>query len=319
MKKLFTHLMMTLLASIAFIANAETLSPTEVQAACLDSYNMRHGSWQIVFIDQEDALATISIQTSGYNHIAGSYDLTNTDSSVLNNEVPVTGGSLDIEYVSDGVTQPIYHFSGSFETASTTYTVDITTEVVAYDYLYFLYYDMGYFSYDQILIALDDAPDDSEHTTYELTMTSGVCTDYIASMGALQFTAEDETGYYMQVICDAEELADDTTYPVSEVYTIYCYLADMNTSTYVAYFKGGEVKLNVVADNTVSLEATLIAKGGDVYHVLVPECYAEGVEYNEAIHLSSAEVLRMLASKRMQNGKIIVGDGYDLNGMKMNK
>lgn len=320
--KMFTRFAMALmLAGVAGMAKAENLNVTEVQAANLDSYYSTVGQWRMIFVDGETITADVSVVTSGYNHIAGTFDVAGTDSHVYDAEgeaFAVTSGALTVEYVSAGEQYPVYHFTGSLVTEQETYTLDVTTEVFAYDYLYYLYYEMGYFSLEQILITLDDAPADGEHETYELVMTSGECTDYIASMNALQFTAENEDGLYMQVIVDADELVDGMTYELSGVYQVYCYLADLNLGLYTAYFKYGEVKLDVVADNTVSLEATLTAKGGDVYHILVPECHAEGVVYEGPNSIQQmSDVLRNLSSKKMVNGKIVIehcGKEYGVNG-----
>lgn len=315
--------MMMLLAGSAWAANAESLSVDAVQAANLDSYYGTHGQWELVFVNEEQVVATVNVTTSGYNHIAGSYSLEGTTATVIGadgTEQAVTEGVLTVEYAGAGENFPEYHFEGTLVTEQANYTIDVTTEVFAYDYLYYQYYEMGYFSYEMILIVLDDAPEDAEHETYELTMTSGNCIDYIASMGALQFTAENEDGLYMQVIVDADALTDNTTYQMSQGYAIYCYLANLNTQIYEAYFKSGEVKLTVVADDTVSLDCTLTAKGGDVYHIVVPECHAEGVVYEGTTDAMRQLSLGSLTAKRWENGRLLLvrdGMSFDANGLRV--
>lgn len=310
----FTHFVMSLLmAGSVMTANAQdkpevTLTVDGVQAANLETYYQTRGSWEFVFANGDDLVATLAVTTSGYNHIAGQYDLAGSESVItLGDEDPVTGGTLTVTYVSEGVDYPVYTFDGSIETASTIYKLDLTSEVFAYDYLYYLYYEMGAFTFQQILVQLDDAPDDAEHDTYELAMNQGFLDNYIDLMGALQIRAENEDGLIVQVILDADELLDNTTYPMSTTYAVYCYLGDMNTQTYLAYFKSGSVKLKATAEGVVTADATLNAKGGDVYHIVMTDLECPGIVPDEELNsLQIAEIMRQLASKRMVNGKLVI-------------
>lgn len=315
----FTHFVMGLLmAGSVMVANAQdkpevTLTVDDVQAACLQTYYSEVGSWEFVFLNGENLVATIDVITSGYNHIAGEYELAGSGSKVaVEGEESVIDGSLKVTYVSEGEDYPVYHFEGQIETVSAVYNLDLTSEVFAYDYLYYLYYEMGAFSFQQILVQLDDAPLDGEHDTYELTMNQGFLDNYIDMMGALQIRAENEDGLIVQVILDAEELQDNTTYPVSTTYAIYCYLGDMNTQTYLAYFKSGSVTLKATAEGVVTADATLNAKGGDVYHIVMTDLECPGIVPDEEINsLQMNEILRQLATKRMVNGKLFI----ERNGM----
>ncbi|MBQ0057832.1 MAG: hypothetical protein KBT20_09270 [Bacteroidales bacterium] len=308
------------------IANAQnkpvvTLNADAVQAANLESYSQVRGSWQFVISNGNDVVATIPVITSGYNHIAGIYDLAGTQSLIsVNDEESVIAGELSVSFVSQGSNFPVYTFEGTLETASHIYTLDLTTEVFAYDYLCYLYYEMGAFTYEQILVVLDDAPAGSEHDTFELTMNHGAVTDYIDTMGALKVEADDEDGLILQLVLDADQLNDGATYPLSSTYTIYCYLGDMNTQVYLAYFKSGTVSLKVVADNTVDLDANLVAKGGDVYHIILSGLECEGVTPGTDIKQTQLnDIISHLSSKRLINGRLTIernGKLWNLDGTK---
>lgn len=325
LKKLFLALclFLTVGATDAFGQSKPEVKLTVdgVQAANLEAYSQVLGSWNFVFANGEDVVATLDVITSGYNHIAGQYDLAGSASTVtLNGEEAVTAGQLSVVYVSEGTQFPVYHFEGTIETPSTLYTLDLTAEVFAYDYLCYLYYEMGAFIYDQILVVLDDAPDDAEHDTYEVKMTTGYVIDYVEMMGAIHVRAENEDGLIVQVILDADELKDNTTYPMSSNYAVYCYLGDMNTQVYLAYFKSGSASLKVVAENTVDVDATLVAKGGDVYHILMTGCECQGVTPSTDIQSLKSILTTPGSTKRLLNGKLSItrnGELWNLDGTKI--
>ena len=179
---------------------------------------------------------------------------------------------------------------------------------------------MGYLDFDSVLIELDDAPEVGEGETYELAFAEGEAIDYTASLGAIMFYAENEDGTALQLVVDTEEpIADGANYELSKTYISYCWLADLEAEVYLAQFKSGEVAVEAIANDLVTLTCTLKVKNGDIYKITVAECAAPGIEFENPISLNATEILRGLATKRLVAGKIIIehnGTEYTINGTR---
>ncbi len=320
-------LLLSLTMVVAFATQAAasvTLNPASAQAAGMGSYTGVQGEWELMLIDAiENPLVQFNFNSGSYNKIAGSYDASGI---VFSNgaEIQITEGAYTITYVSAGTEYAVYNIAGSFSAENgETYTFDANLEVLPYDYLYYLYYEMGVFTWDMVVIVLDDAPANEDGDVVEVLMTGGNYYDYIDSMGALQIVAENEDGYLAQLIFDAEDVAPGT-YNLSQTYTIYCYLADMNAGVYAAYFKSGTATLTQNANGSYSVDATLLAKGGDYYHLSIPVCVPDGEDYHDyledATSIATPSLTPEKATKRFDGRQIIIehqGRTYNQNGSRI--
>lgn len=138
-------------------------------------------------------------------------------------------------------------------------------------------------------------------------------------MGILKITAEDNEGRMLQLLFDADEIVTGT-YDLSDTYAVYCYMANLETQQYEAYFISGEAQIEVNG-KILSVEARLLDKHFDVYTISIPVIVPEGEDYHDYLG-ESASINMMTLSvpkgiKRLDNGRILIhkeGRTYDVWG-----
>lgn len=321
---------------LAFSANAQSetqLKIDAVQAVYMGSYTEEFGTWTLVLADGEENVANIDIFANSAKRLAGTYsfsDGTMTGGIVFpgENEYALSDGHFTISYVGKGTNYPVYHIEGELQGEGNTFLLNSDVELLAYDYLFYLYYEMGAMDFESCVVQLQDAPDEDTGVVVEMDFVGGNW-EYIDYMGILKVTAETADGRYTQLLFDADETMTSGTYTINDLYASYCYIANLETTSYEAYFKSGTAEITVSdspsagGDKVLSLVATMKAKTNDVYILRIPVVVPVSEDFNDyvGIHtplLPSASSL--LPHKTLRNGRVIIekaGHRFGTNGVRL--
>lgn len=294
-------------------ASTFELAADNIQAAYMSSYEQTFGEWRLIVADGDEVVANIDIFANSAKRLAGTYtfdDATITSGVVYldEEERPIGAGRFTLTYVGKGETYPIYHIKGELEDGrGVTFHLDSDVELLAYDYLFYLYYEMGAMDFDSCVVQLQDAPDEDTGVVVEMDFVGGNW-EYIDYMGILKVTAETADGRYTQLLFDADETMTSGTYTINDLYASYCYIANLSTQTYEAYFKSGTAEISVSdepsagGDKILSLVATMKAKNDDVYVLRIPVVVPTGEDFNDYVG-----ILMPLANRQADNRKTFSG------------
>lgn len=322
MKKTFLLLSAALMACSAFAQEPEkeviNLDVDVVDAALYDSYDGTNGQWHLQMSKDAKPVAIVQIFSPSPYTIAGTYfDLGNETVVTYNGEqVEITEGSCEVTYISKGEENPLYHISANLETETQIFMVDITTEVLAYDALYYYYYTCGQFNFEQCLITLGDGNEEGE--LKKVVIDKADCIDFIEMYRVIQINSASEDGLYTQFLLDAINLhVIDGQYEMSKGYASRCWLADASNGTYVAHFTEGVANVYVTSPETLHIECEFKAVGGDIYHMIIEEVKCPGAEYDPNGINNVITDASFLAGKKLQGGKVTIernGVKYGVNG-----
>lgn len=322
MRRIFTLLAFILSLAVHAQAQPIQLSVDNIQAAYMSNYNMdeRYGQWTLMMGSGNDLVLTVDIDNQSTKRLAQQYSFTDGTITTATcyddeaeSEVIVTDGQFELSFVTKDPTSrtSIYHIKGQFNGANgALYALDCDVSLIAFDYLYYLYYEQGVVTWEQCVIALQDAPDYESGTEYALPLLGGNW-EYYDYLSALKVTAEDEDGHYLQLIIDADDVHPGT-YQLSDLYASFCYLANLETGQYEAYFTNGSITLTEIDDNVFALEGRIKDKNDDIYNLTVP-VLLHGEE-NWRDYVASGITAPTLAAaqrvKTLRGGRIsIVRDG----------
>lgn len=330
---------LTLLAILCFAINVgaqraphkaitRDLDFDNAQAVYLGSYSQEFGTWTLILADGDEVVANIDIFANSAKRLARTY--TFDDGSIIKGsmyideeEVPFGVGDFTISYVGKGTHYPVYHIEGQLQDArGNTYLLGSDVELLAYDYLVYLYYEMGAMDFESCIVQLQDAPDEDTGVVVEMDFVGGNWEDYIDSMGLLKVTAETADGRYTQLLFDAEEIVSGT-YVINDLYASYCYIANLETQTYEAYFKSGTAEITVADDGILSLVATMKAKNDDVYILRIPVIVREGKDFHDYVGIHSPLqplTPSLLPRKTLAGGRVIIEKGghrFGTNGVRL--
>lgn len=307
-------------------AQSETqLKINSVQAAYMGSYTQEFGTWTLILADGEEVVANIDIFANSAKRLAGDYtfdDGTITSGTVLvdETEVPLGDGRFALSFVRKGKDYPVYHIEGALQDGGgNTYLLNSDVEMLAYDYLYYLYYEMGAMPFESCVVQLQDAPDEDTGVVVEMDFVGGNWEDYIDSMGLLKVTAETADGRYTQLLFDAEEIVSGT-YTLNDLYASYCYIANLETQTYEAYFKSGTAEITVSDDGILSLVATMKAKNDDVYILTIPVIVREGKDFHDYVGIHTPTIRPTDNRKTLAGSRVIIqsaGHRFDTSGVRL--
>lgn len=298
------------------------------QAVYVGSYSQEFGTWTLILADGDEVVANINIFANSAKRLARTY--TFDDSSITSGillideeEVPCGDGSFALSYVGKGTNYPVYHIEGQLRDGrGNTYLLNSDVELLAYDYLFYLYYEMGAMDFESCIVQLQDAPDEETGVVVEMDFVGGNW-EYIDYMGILKVTAETADGRYTQLLFDAEETLTSGTYTINDLYASYCYIANLETQTYEAYFKSGTAEITVSADGILSLTATMKAKNDDVYILRIPVVVRDGEDFHDyvGIHTPLQSLTpSLLPHKTLRNGRVIIersGHRFNTNGVRL--
>lgn len=322
---------------LAFNSNAQgeimKSSPAELrtdnaQAVYMGSYTLEFGNWTLMFAEGEKVLAKVDIFANSAKRLARNYNFSDgsvTGGAVLVSgaEVPLADANFTVTYVSEGTKYPVYHFEGELtDVSNNTFTLDADIELLAYDYLFYTYYEMGAMDFEACVVQLQDAPDKETGVVVEMDFAGGNWEDLISDMGILKVTAETEDGRYTQLLFDAEEI-ESGSYVINDLYASYCYIANLTTQEYEAYFKSGTAEITVSEGNVLSLTARMKAKNDDVYILRIPLVVPAGQDWREYDGISTPVFTPNAwtqSAKTLHNGRIIVekdGIRFDTNGVRV--
>lgn len=329
MRRIFT--LLTLILGLAVQVQAQEtetvqLNLDNIQAAYMSNYNMdeNYGQWTLMMGYGNDLVLSVDIDNKSTKRLAQQYSFTDGTITTatcyadeVDNEVFLEDGQFELSFVTkDPATHTsIYHIQGQFEGANgVVYTLDNNVSVIAFDYLYYLYFEQGVVTWDQCLIALQDAPDYESGFEYDLPLLGGNW-EFYDYMGALKITAEDEDGHYLQLILDADDVQPGT-YQLSDFYATFCYLANLNSGQYEAYFSNGSVTLTEIAENVFALEGRIKDKNDDIYNLTIP-VLLQGEEDWRAYVASGITAPTLAAAQRvktLRGGHIVISrDGKNYN------
>ena len=330
---------------LAFSASAQSqaqkastfeLAADNVQAVYMSSYNQTFGEWTLIVADGDEIVAGIDILANSAKRLAGTYSF--ADNTITTGEVyldeeerPLGDGHITLSYVGKGTNYPIYHIEGALQdVAGNTYALNADVEMLAYDYLFYQYYEMGVMPFDSCVVQLQDAPDEDTGVVVEMDFVGGNW-EYIDYMGILKVTAETADGRYTQLLFDAEENLTSGTYTINDLYASYCYIANLETQTYEAYFKSGTAEITVSDPSQstgsgqvqiLSLTATMKAKNDDVYVLTIPVVVPADEDFNDYVGIHSPFVPQSsaLPHKTLRNGRVMIekaGHRFNTNGVRV--
>lgn len=315
-------------------AQSETqLKITSAQAVYMGSYTEEFGTWTLVLADGEEIVANIDIFANSAKRLAGTYssaDGTMTGGVLFPGEeeyAPDTG-RFTLSYVGKGTNYPVYHIEGTLQGGGNTYVLNADVELLAYDYLFYLYYEMGAMDFDSCVVLLQDAPDEDTGVVVEMDFVGGNW-EYIDYMGILKVTAETADGRYAQLLFDAEETLTSGTYTINDLYASYCYIANLNTQSYEAYFKSGKAEITVTPSTSsgqaqiLSLVATMKAKNDDVYVLRIPVVVPADEDFNDYVGIHTPlfpHSSSLTPRKTLRNGQMFIqtnGHHFNTNGVRL--
>ena len=335
MTRIFFFLSMLCLAfnasaqSQAQKASTFELAADNIQAVYMSSYNQTFGEWTLIVADGDEIVAGIDIFANSAKRLAGTYSF--ADNTITTGEVyldeeerPIDDGHITLSYVGKGTNYPIYHIEGELlDGRGVTFHLNADVEMLAYDYLFYQYYEMGLMPFDSCVVLLQDAPDEDTGVVVEMDFVGGNW-EYIDYMGILKVTAETADGRYTQLLFDAEENLASGTYTINDLYASYCYIANLETQTYEAYFKSGTAEITVSDDGVLSLVATMKAKNDDVYVLTIPVVVPAGEDFNDYVGIHSPLVLvpqsSALSHKTLRDGRVIIekaGHRFSAGGVRL--
>lgn len=316
-------------------ASTFELAADNAQAVYMSSYEQTFGEWTLIVADGDEVVANIEIFANSAKRLAGTYtfdDATITSGVVYldEEERPLGDGRFTLSYVGKGATYPIYHIQGDLEDGrGVTFHLDSDVELLAYDYLFYCYYEMGVMDFESCVVQLQDAPDEDSGVVVEMDFVGGNW-EYIDYMGILKVTAETADGLYTQLLFDADEVMESGTYTINDLYASYCYIANLNTQTYEAYFKSGTAEITVTDPSTgsgqaqiLSLVATMKAKNNDVYVLTIPVVVPADEDFNDYVGIHSPllpSTSSLLPHKTLRNGRVMIekaGHRFNTNGVRM--
>ena len=304
------------------------LDADNAQAAYMGSYTQEFGNWTLFLADGEQIVAKIDIFANSAKRLAGTYtadDWTMTGGAVYLDEVEhvLSDGNFTLTYARKGANYPVYHIEGALQdTYGNTFTLNSDIELLAYDYLFYAYYEMGAMPFESCIVQLQDAPDEDTGVVVEMDFVGGNW-EYIDYMGILKVTAETADGRYTQLLFDAEEVMESGTYTLNDLYASYCYIANLETQTYETYFKSGTAEITVSDDGILSLTATMRAKTDDIYILRIPIIVREGKDFHDYVGIATPTLTPspwQLPSKTLRDGRIIIersGHRFGTNGVRV--
>lgn len=293
------------------------LAADNAQAAYKGSYTQEFGTWTLIVANGEEIVANIDIFNNSAKRLAGTYtfdDGTITGGAAFldEDEHPLADAHFTLSYVGKGDEYPVYHIDGELQDArGNTFRLNSDVEMLAYDYLYYLYYEMGVLDFESCVVQLQDAPDEDTGVVVEMDFVGGNWEDYIDSMGLLKVTAETADDRYTQLLFDAEEVKSGT-YVINDLYASYCYIANLETQTYEAYFKSGTAEITVSDDGILSLTAHMKAKNDDVYILRIPVIVREGKDFHDYVGIRTPYLTPQLSShssKTLRGGRVMIEKG----------
>lgn len=311
----------------AFSSNAQSetqLKINSVQAVYMGSYTQEFGTWTLILADGDEVVANIDIFANSAKRLAGTYssaDGTMTGGIMFpgEDEYAPDNGNFTLSYVGKGTNYPVYHIEGELQGGGNTYQLNSDVEMLAYDYLFYLYYEMGAMPFESCIVQLQDAPDEDTGVVVEMDFVGGNWEDYIDSMGLLKVTAETADGRYTQLLFDAEEIVSGT-YTLNDLYASYCYIANLETQTYEAYFKSGTAEITVSDDGVLSLVATMKAKNDDVYILTIPVVVPAGEDFNDYVGIHTPTVRPTDNRKTFVGSRVIIqsaGHRFSAGGVRL--
>lgn len=292
-------------------AQSETqLKINSIQAVYMGSYTQEFGTWTLVLADGEDIVANIDIFANSAKRLAGTYS--SADGTITGGimfpgeeEYAPDNGNFTLSYVGKGANYPVYHIEGELQGGGNTYLLNSDVEMLAYDYLVYLYYEMGAMDFESCIVQLQDAPDEDTGVVVEMDFVGGNW-EYIDYMRILKVTAETSDGRYTQLLFDAEEIVSGT-YTINDLYASYCYIANLETQTYEAYFKSGTAEITVTDDGILSLVATMKAKNDDVYILTIPLIVREGKDFHDYVDINTPIINRPIDNRKvLRGGRVII-------------
>lgn len=333
MTRIFFLLSMLCLAFNASAQSEKQLKITSAQAVYMGSYTEEFGTWTLVLADGEEIVANIDIFANSAKRLAGTYssaDGTMTGGIMFpgEEEYAADNGRFTLSYVGKGTNYPVYHIEGTLQGGGNTYVLNADVELLAYDYLFYQYYEMGAMPFESCVVLLQDAPDEDTGVVVEMDFVGGNW-EYIDYMGILKVTAETADGRYTQLLFDADETLTSGTYTINDLYASYCYIANLNTQTYEAYFKSGTAEISVSdepsagGDKVLSLVATMKAKNNDDYVLTIPLVVPADEDFNDYVGIHSPlfpSTSSLLPHKTLRNGRVMIEKAshrFGTNGVRM--
>lgn len=317
-------LLLVALGTFAFGATAQTaLQVDYIQAVSTSSFDGSYGNWTFTIANGNTQIATIDVNAASTKRLARDYKF--ADHSIFsgtlycNGESSLTDGEFTLSYVEKGSRHPIYHLTGTLTDAqANAYTFDSDVELYAYDYLCYLYYEMGAMTLEDCTVILQDAPDVDAGVVYEYPFVGGNWEDYTEDMCVLKVTAEDAEGHYTQLLFDADGIATGS-YNLSDYYASLCYIANLETQTYDVVFKSGTATITVHDNGSMSVDGIFKDRiTGDAYHITIPVAAPAGEDYNDyATGISSVIAPIEQPAKRLRDGQITISSPrgrYDIYG-----
>lgn len=230
------------------------------------------------YLDAFDAADNLKAEFIFYNgkadQIAGSYTADGDYALVW--IVPAAGdtvdatGSFNIAYVSAGTQNPIYHITATdlLDSLGRTFDFDFELEIFAYDYASY-YYAVNYPDYCGLYfdcdyeIELQDAPVVITGDTIEVAVNGLKWIDHIADAGWWQIAGYNADSTYYVTISNANSVTEAAgTYDFDDMDADYTklYIGDNEIK-----FTSGEIVVSENSDGTHHVEATLLARDGNVY------------------------------------------------------
>lgn len=312
---------------LAFGASAQSetqLKVNSAQAVYMGSYTEEFGTWTLVLADGKQPVANIDIFANSAKRLAGTYSF--ADGTITGgimfpgeDEYAPDNGRFALSYVGKGTNYPVYHIEGELQAGGNTFLLNADVELLAYDYLFYLYYEKGFMDFDSCVVQLQDAPDEDTGVVVEMDFVGGNW-EYIDYMGILKVTAETADGRYTQLLFNAEETMPSGTYTINDLYASYCYIANLNTQTYEAYFKSGTAEITVSDDGVLSLVATMRAKNDDVYVLTIPVVVPAGEDFNDYVGIHTPIIRPTDNRKTLAGSRVIIqsaGHRFDTSGVRL--
>lgn len=329
MTRIFTLIALFCAAFNLSAQSATTLTFDNAQAAYMGSYTQQFGEWGLILADGDEVVAGIQISNNSAKRLAGDYSF--TEGNIVSAYVTVDGediiiadGHYTLSFARKGDPYPYYHIQGELtDEADHVYQFDTDIEMLAYDYLYYLYYEMGIMPFESCVVMLQDAPDEDTGVVVDIEFVGGNWEDLIDSMGLIKVTAETDDARYTQLLFDATAI-ESGHYVLNDLYASYCYIANLETQTYEAYFKSGSAEITVRPDGHLALTATLRAKNDDIYNLTIPLIVPDGEDFREYLEGIHSPLLSGVATpsvtKTLRNGRITIHTprhNYNTNGQVM--
>lgn len=251
----------------------DSIVADDVQAIYLstDYTESSNAYYEFDFYDGDDFAAYVMVASpADSSKIAGTHSLIGGEVVVAEGDTAdITAGTLAITYVDESKS---YRFVLTATCDAKTYKLDLlyaADDLVAIDYLLYLYYYYGYsIDYE---IDLNDAPFVPTGETIDVIVENASTLDdaTATSYKLFQIIGEDEN-YYASICVNTSTLTGTfTNADINYDYTgLYLLDGDDETEVKIKSYDSNMVTVSTKGDTTI-VEASLMAKDGNIYHIVL--------------------------------------------------